>query len=240
LAADQPLLHIEDLHVYYGMSHVLHGTVLEIPLGQVTALVGRNGVGKTTLVNAVMGLIPVQAGSIQYRDTELTSLPATRRQRLGIALVPQGRRVFRSLTVDEHLELVPASKDNPFTRDWVFETFPRLAERRKSLASNLSGGEQSMLAIGRALTVNPRLLIMDEPTEGLAPLLVETVRQVVDQLREMRLTVLLVEQNLQFALDVAARVAIMHRGEIDHVHARQEIADVSVLGDLILSGGETR
>jgi branched-chain amino acid transport system ATP-binding protein len=240
LAADHSLLNIEDLHVYYGMSHVLHGTVLDIPPGRVTALVGRNGVGKTTLVNAVMGLIPAQSGSIQYRDTELTSLPATRRQRLGIALVPQGRRVFRSLTVDEHLELVSKSRDNPFTRDWVFETFPRLAERRKSLASNLSGGEQSMLAISRALTVNPKLLIMDEPTEGLAPLLVETVRQVVEQLREMQLTVLLVEQNLQFALDVADRIAIMHRGEIDHIYPRAEIPDVAALGDLILSGGGAR
>jgi ABC-type branched-subunit amino acid transport system ATPase component len=240
LAADQPLLHIEDLHVYYGMSHVLHGTTLDIPEGQVTALVGRNGVGKTTLVNAVMGLVATGSGSIRYRDVELTSLPATRRQGLGIALVPQGRRVFRSLTVDEHLGLVSTSKNNPFSRDWVFATFPRLAERRKSLASNLSGGEQSMLAIGRALTVNPQLLIMDEPTEGLAPLLVETVRQVVDQLRQMQLTVLLVEQNLHFALDVADRIAIMHRGQIEHIYARSEIPDVSALGDLILAGGEAR
>lgn len=238
--ADQTLLQIKDLHVYYGMSHVLHGTTITIPPGQVTALVGRNGVGKTTLVNAVMGLIPAESGSIRYRDGELTSLPATRRQGLGIALVPQGRRVFRSLTVDEHLNLVSSTKDNPFNRDWVYKTFPRLAERRKSLASTLSGGEQSMLAIGRALTVNPQLLIMDEPTEGLAPLLVETVRQVVEQLREMRLTVLLVEQNLQFALDVASDIALMHRGQIDHIYARVEIPDVSALGDLILSGGDAR
>jgi branched-chain amino acid transport system ATP-binding protein len=221
------------------MSHVLHGTTLDIPPGQVTALVGRNGVGKTTLVNATMGLIHAESGSIRYRGVELTSLPATRRQGLGIALVPQGRRVFRSLTVDEHLELVSTSKGNPFNREWTFATFPRLAERRKSLASNLSGGEQSMLAISRALTVNPQLLIMDEPTEGLAPLLVETVRQVVEQLREMQLTVLLVEQNLHFALEVADRIAIMHRGEIEHIYPRAEIADVAALGDMILVGRAT-
>lgn len=236
MVADQPLLSVEDLHVYYGMSHVLQGTTLDVLPGRVTALVGRNGVGKTTLVNAVMGLIPVEAGSMRYRHSELTTLPATRRRSLGIALAPQGRRVFRSLTVEEHLDLAPRSKDSAFTREWVFETFPRLAERRKSLASNLSGGEQSMLAIGRALTLSPQLLIMDEPAEGLAPLLVETVRHVVDQLRERQMTVLLVEQNLQFALDVASDIAVMHRGQIDHVYARVEIPDVSALGDLILSG----
>ncbi|CAN5753293.1 N/A [soil metagenome] len=234
MAADQPLLRVEDLHVYYGVSHVLQGTTLDVLPGQVTALVGRNGVGKTTLVNAIMGMIPVEAGTMRYRDTELAALSATRRKGQGIALVPQGRRVFRSLTVDEHLNLVSTAKDSIFTREWVYATFPRLAERRKSLASNLSGGEQSMLAIGRALTVNPQLLIMDEPAEGLAPLLVETVRQVVDQLREMKLTVLLVEQNLQFALDVASDIAVMHRGQIDHVYKRAEIADVSEIGDLIL------
>lgn len=236
MGTDTPLLTIDGLQVYYGMSHVLQGTNLAIPAGKVTALVGRNGVGKTTLVNAVMGLVPVAAGSIVYEGTNLAGLDATRRRSLGIALAPQGRRVFRSLTVDEHLDLVPRSPDNPYSRDWIYATFPRLAERRKSLASNLSGGEQSMLSIARALSVNPRLLIMDEPTEGLAPLLVETVREVVQNLIQKDLTILLVEQNLHFALAVANRVAIMHRGQIDHVYPRQEISDVETLGDLILSG----
>ncbi len=236
MGTDTPLLTVDGLQVYYGMSHVLQGTGFAIPAGQVTALVGRNGVGKTTLVNAIMGLVPVSSGSITYKGTELTSLNATRRRNLGIALAPQGRRVFRSLTVDEHLDLVPASSDNPYSRDWLYATFPRLAERRKSLASNLSGGEQSMLSIARALTVNPRLLIMDEPTEGLAPLLVETVREVVEHLIEQDLTILLVEQNLHFALAVADQIAIMHRGQIDHIYLRNEIPDVETLGDLILSG----
>jgi branched-chain amino acid transport system ATP-binding protein len=238
LAGDAPLLTIADLQVYYGMSHVLHGASLDVPRGQVTALVGRNGVGKTTLVNAIAGLVPVQSGVILLGDSDLTRLPATARRGLGVGLVPQGRRIFRNLTVEEHLELAPKSADNPFTRAWIYETFPRLRERRTSMASTLSGGEQSMLAISRALTIDPTLLIMDEPTEGLAPLLVETVRQVIERLRAQRLTVLLVEQNLQFALDVADRVAIMDRGSIEHLFARSEITDAAQLGDLIIAGGE--
>jgi branched-chain amino acid transport system ATP-binding protein len=230
------LLTVSDLQVYYGMSHVLHGAALDVPRGQVTALVGRNGVGKTTLVNAIAGLVPVQSGIMLLGDTDLTRLPASARRGLGVGLVPQGRRIFRNLTVEEHLELAPKSAGNPFDRAWIYETFPRLEERRTSMASNLSGGEQSMLAISRALTIGPRLLIMDEPTEGLAPLLVETVRQVIERLREQQLTVLLVEQNLHFALDVADRVAVMDRGSIEHLFARAEITDVAQLGDLILAG----
>ena len=237
MAAEPPLLTISDVQVFYGMSHVLHGATLSIPRGQVTALVGRNGVGKTTLVNAIAGLVPVQSGWIDLRGIELTRLPATARRGLGIGLVPQGRRIFRNLTVEEHLMLAPRSSNNPFTREWIYETFPRLYERRSSLASNLSGGEQSMLAIGRALSIGPRLLIMDEPTEGLAPLLVETVRQVLDRLREQEMTVLLVEQNLHFALDVADWVALMDRGEIQRRFARSEIIDVAQLGDMIISSG---
>ena len=236
MAGEPPLLTISDVHVSYGMSHVLHGATLDVPRGQVTALVGRNGVGKTTLVNAIAGLVPVQSGVMLLGDADLTRLPATARRGLGIGLVPQGRRIFRNLTVAEHLELAPRSASNPFSRDWIYRTFPRLEERRTSMASNLSGGEQSMLAISRALTIDPKLLIMDEPTEGLAPLLVETVRQVIERLRDQQLTVLLVEQNLHFALDVADRVAVMDRGSIEHLFARDEITDVAQLGDLIIAG----
>ncbi len=238
MAGESPLLTISDLQVYYGMSHVLHGTSLEVPRGQVTALVGRNGVGKTTLVNAIAGLVPVQSGTMDLQGADLTKLPVTARRGLGVGLVPQGRRIFRNLTVEEHLQLAPKSAGHPFTRAWIYETFPRLQERHNSMASNLSGGEQSMLAIGRALTIGPKLLIMDEPTEGLAPLLVETVRQVIERLREQELTVLLVEQNLQFALDVADRVAVMDRGSIEHLFERAEITDVAQLGDLIIAGSD--
>lgn len=235
---DRALLRVEKVHVFYGQSHVLHGASLDVEGGLVTVIAGRNGVGKTTLVNTIMGLVPAESGSIRFQGQELLRLPATARRGLGLALAPQGRRVFRSLTVDEHLGLVPTGSDSPFTRDWIFETFPRLAERRRSLARTLSGGEQSMLSIARALTANPRLLVMDEPTEGLAPLLVDTVRSVVEQLREMGLTVLLVEQNLRFAIDVADRIAIMHRGEFGQVFEREMLPDAAALSEMILTASE--
>lgn len=234
LAAEPAILRVSGLDVFYGASHVLHGTTLEAPRGGVTAIVGPNGVGKTTLVNAVMGLVPVAAGSIEVGGVELARQPATARRRYGVALVPQGRRVFRSLTVEEHLAVAADRGGGRFGRDWVFATFPRLAERRKSVARTLSGGEQSMLAIARALVTNPTLVLMDEPTEGLAPLLVEVVREVVGTICEAGVAVLLVEQNLGFALEVADRVAVMHRGAIDRVQPRADIADVDALGALVL------
>lgn len=235
MADDAVLLRISNVHAHYGLSHVLHGISLEIPDGSITAIAGRNGVGKTTLINTIMGLIPASSGSIQYRGVDLTHRPAHERQRLGLALVPQGRRTFRTLTVEEHLHLIPAAKQGRFTPDYLYGIFPRLKERRSSLARTLSGGEQSMLAIARALTANPRLLLMDEPTEGLAPLLVKTVRDVVLQLRELGITVLLVEQNLAFAHAVADRVAIMDRGQVIHLFERGEIPGVDELGRLMLA-----
>ena len=234
MAAERPVLRIEDLHAHYGVSHVLQGVTLDVPAGQVTAILGRNGVGKTTLINALMGLHPATGGHVTYEGADLLRRPATARRRLGIALVPQGRRVFRSLTVDEHLSLAGPGDDGLFTRDWIFETFPRLRERQRALARTLSGGEQSMLAIARALTANPRLLLMDEPTEGLAPLLVATVRAVIERIRELGLTVLLVEQNLGFALSVADRVAVMHRGKVEQTFERGAVPDVATLSDLML------
>ncbi len=234
MAVEPPILRISGVDAFYGASQVLHGAALDVPRGGVTAIVGPNGVGKTTLINAVMGLVPVAAGRIEVDGVDLTDLAATARRRHGLALVPQGRRVFRSLTVDEHLALGGPGSSGRFDRDWVFETFPRLEERRRSLARTLSGGEQSMLAIARALVTNPRLVLMDEPTEGLAPLLVETVRAVIDGIRSVGVTVLLVEQNLGFALAVADRVATMHRGAIDRVQPRSEIADIDELSAAVL------
>jgi branched-chain amino acid transport system ATP-binding protein len=234
LGPDRPILRVEDLHAHYGPSHVLHGFTLDLPPGQVTAIVGPNGVGKTTLINAIVGLVPATGGRIVYDGVDLTTLPASARRRFGIALVPQGRRVFRSLTVDEHLTLVGRSSADRFDRAWIFETFPRLSERRRALAGTLSGGEQSMLAIARALTIDPRLLLMDEPTEGLAPMLIETVSGVVRQLRDLELTIVLVEQRLGFALAVADRVAVMHRGTIERVEDRPALSDVASLSELIL------
>lgn len=234
MAVDPPILRIIGVDAFYGVSHVLHGTTIDVPRDGVTAIVGPNGVGKTTLINAVMGLVPVTHGAIEIDGFDLAGRPATIRRRHGLALVPQGRRVFRSLTVEEHLSLVGAAMAGPVNRDWVYTTFPRLAERRRSLARNLSGGEQSMLAIARALLTNPRVVLMDEPTEGLAPLLVERVREVIGAMQAMGTTVMLVEQNLVFALAVADRIATMHRGAIDQVRERSAIADLDELRAAVL------
>lgn len=231
-------LRIDGVHAGYGDVRVLRGLSLDVPAGAVTAIVGPNGVGKTTLIDTVMGLIPATAGRVLVGETNLLRLPATARREHGLALVPQGRRVFRSLTVEEHLALARAADEGPFGADWVYATFPRLAERRRALARTLSGGEQSMLAIARALVTAPRLLLMDEPTEGLAPLLVATVREVVGTVKAAGVTVLLVEQNLAFALAVADRVAVMRRGEIAGVWPRAEIAGVERLADLVLGVGQ--
>jgi len=227
---------MKGVHAHYGPSHVLQGVTLDVAAGKVTAIVGRNGVGKTTLMNTIMGLVPATAGSVLVGGQDLVRLPASYRKRLGLALVPQGRRLFRSLTVDEHLNLVPPGRESRFTREWILELFPRLAERRTALARTLSGGEQSMLSIARALITSPSILLMDEPTEGLAPLLIDNVRQAVATMRTMGLSILLVEQNLAFALSVADRVAVMKRGTIVRVYERDEIGDVAALSTLILAG----
>lgn len=237
MANERPLLLFKEIHSYYGSSHVLHGVSLDVPAGLITAVVGRNGVGKTTLINVGMGLVPVARGQLLLRGRDLTGMPPEARRELGLALVPQGRRVFRSLTVEEHLRLVKPARDAPFDLARIYETFPRLRERRTSAAVTLSGGEQSMLAIARALTTNPTILLMDEPTEGLAPLLVDTVRRIVEQLRASGLTVLLVEQNLAFARAVADRIAIMQRGAIDRIIPRHDMPDIEALSRFILEGG---
>lgn len=235
--SEQMALYIKDVHAHYGASHILHGVTIQVPAGQVTSIVGRNGVGKTTLINCIMGLIPATNGSVRLGSIELLQQPAYQRQRLGLAIVPQGRRVFPSLTVDEHLDLVKTKRESAFSREWIFSMFPRLKERHNAMARQLSGGEQSMLAIARALTTAPSILLMDEPTEGLAPLLVEGVGELVMKLRAVGLTVLLVEQNLAFALKVADRLAVMERGVIVRACGRDEIGDVEALSDLILAKG---
>ena len=214
-----PMLELRDLDVYYGRAHALQGVTLTLDSG-VTAIVGRNGMGKTTLCNAITGLVPA-SGSVRLRGQEILGLPTHRITRRGIGYVPQGRRVWPSLTVDETLRLA-AGRRGDIER--VYGMFPRLAERKGNGGAQLSGGEQQMLAIGRALLLRPRLLVMDEPTEGLAPVIVEQVVQALRQLaNEEEIAVLLVEQNIGVAIDVADRVAVMVNGRIAHELSAAEL-----------------
>ncbi|WPD18531.1 ABC transporter ATP-binding protein [Thermaerobacter composti] len=208
------LLRVEDVHTYYGESHVLHGVNLTVEGGQVTAIVGRNGVGKTTLIRSIMGMTPPRRGTIRLEGREIQRLPPHEIARAGVGLVPQGRRIFPSLTVMEHLRVASRAQPEGWTIDAIFELFPQLKNRVNHYGSQLSGGEQSMLSIARALVTNPRILLMDEPTEGLAPLVVEEVGRTVARLAGSGLTVLLVEQNLPLALKLAHKVYVMSKGVI--------------------------
>jgi branched-chain amino acid transport system ATP-binding protein len=205
------VLTVTDLHTYYGESHVLQGVSLDAAQGAVTAVLGRNGVGKTTLCRSLVGLTPARAGRIVFNGADITRLPPHRIHALGVSLVPQGRRIFPSLTVREHLAIA-AHGD----LDRVFSIFPRLAERASNRGNQLSGGEQQMLAIARALVARPLLLVLDEPTEGLAPVLVAEVAGVIRRLREEGASILLVEQNAAFTVRVADRAHVMSRGRIVH------------------------
>ncbi len=212
------MLELVDLHTYYGESHVLQGTTLRAQRGKVTSVLGRNGVGKTTLCRSLAGLTPARRGRIVLDGLDVTRLPAHRIADAGISLVPQGRRIFVSLTVHENLLIAarPATAGSGWNIDRVFALFPRLSERRHHGGNDLSGGEQQMLAIARALVANPLLIVMDEPTEGLAPALVAEVGRLIRQLREEGTTVLLVEQNAAFAVDVSDHTHVMHQGTIVH------------------------
>ena len=214
--AETPSLEIRGLHVYYGQSHALQGVDLALGHG-VLSVVGRNGMGKTTLCKAIMGLQPAAGGTIQFRGKPLTARAPAEIARLGIGYVPQGRRLWPSLSVDEHLRLV-ARSGGSWTTERIYTTFPRLAERRQNGGGQLSGGEQQMLAISRALLLNPRLLVMDEPTEGLAPVIVDQVAEMLVRLgEEGEIDVLVIEQNIGVATSVSEQVAIMVNGRINRV-----------------------
>ena len=216
------MLEVRDIHSYYGLAHVLQGVSLAVPAKTVVALLGRNGMGKTTLIRSIMGLSPpvVRSGSVVFRGEELRGKAANAIARKGLGLVPQGRRLFPSLTVQEHLTMVqrPPSGDGAGRVCWdlprIYELFPRLAERKNHRGGQLSGGERQMLAIARALMTNPDLLLMDEPSEGLAPLLVQRLREELTELKTSGLSILLVEQNVRLALAVADHVHIIERGRI--------------------------
>ena len=207
-------------------SHILQGISLAIERGEVVAVIGRNGVGKTTLVRSIIGLTPARSGRIAFKDKDITRLPAHRIARLGVGLVPQGRRIFASLSVKEHLQVTARNRGiGGWTLERMTALFPNLRERLGQTANKLSGGEQQMLAAGRALVGNPDLLLMDEPTEGLAPLMVRELGRLVENLKETGTSILLVEQQLAFVLRHADRIYILSKGQIVHHCRPAELVD---------------
>ena len=208
-----PILQVDDIHTYYGDAYVLQGLSLELGEGQILGLLGRNGVGKTTLVNSIVGFNRPRRGRIVFKGADITRLSSFETIRNGMGLVPQGRRVFASLTVEENLK-VARSEGGAWTLPRVYELFPRLEERRRQRAKTLSGGEQQMLAIARGLMTNPDCLIMDEPSEGLAPIVIQTVWQAVSKLKQQGLSILLVEQNAALALQLVDYVHVISKGRV--------------------------
>jgi branched-chain amino acid transport system ATP-binding protein len=208
-------LHLSDVHAFYGESHILHGVGFSLREGHVLALLGRNGAGKTTCISTIVGFLTPREGEIRLFGETIGGLNPERISRLGIGLVPQGRRVFPSLTVRENLVVAQqrqASTRQPWTVERIYELFPKLRERHAQFAGTLSGGEQQMLAIGRALMGNPRVLLLDEPSEGLAPLIVAEVGRTIRRLKEEGQSIVLVEQNRQLALEVADQAVILNTG----------------------------
>jgi branched-chain amino acid transport system ATP-binding protein len=218
-----PLLQIEALQAWYGESHVLHGATFNVRSGEVVTLLGRNGAGKTTTMKSIMGIVPQRTGSIQYDGHELVKLTSDRIARLGIAFCPEERGIFSSLSVKENLLLPPQVRPGGLSLDRVYEMFPNLRERLSSQGTKLSGGEQQMLAIGRILRTGARLLLLDEPTEGLAPVIIQQIGKTIGLLKEQGFTILLVEQNFRFASTVADRYYVMEHGRIIDQFANTEL-----------------
>ncbi len=208
------LLQVKDLHAWYGESHILHGMELEVREGEVVTLLGRNGAGKTTTMKSIMGMVARREGSIVFRGKQISKMPSNGIARLGIALCPEERGIFASLNVKENLLLPPQVAEGGMPLEQVFELFPNLKERLYSQGTKLSGGEQQMLAIGRILRTGARLLLLDEPTEGLAPVIVKHIGRIIARLKEQGFTILLVEQNFRFAQTVADRHYIVEHGRV--------------------------
>ncbi|MGQ9371929.1 ABC transporter ATP-binding protein [Azospirillum sp. A39] len=211
---DAVMLEVRGLHAWYGESHVLHGVDLTVPRGEVVTLLGRNGAGKTTTLRAVMGIVPRRQGTIRMEGTETVSLPPHRIARLGLGFVPEERGIFASLDVEENLMLPPRVRDGGMAVEEIYRLFPNLRERRRSQGTRLSGGEQQMLAIARILRTGAALLLLDEPTEGLAPVIVQQIGAVIRALKAKGFTILLVEQNFRFAATLADRHYVMEDGRI--------------------------
>jgi branched-chain amino acid transport system ATP-binding protein len=218
-----PLLDIKDLNAWYGESHILHGATFNVQAGEVVTLLGRNGAGKTTTMKSIMGIVGKRTGSVKFEGRELINLSSDTIARAGLAFCPEERGIFASLDVEENLMLPPQVRPGGLTREQIFELFPNLRERLKSQGTKLSGGEQQMLAIGRILRTGARLLLLDEPTEGLAPVIIQQIGNTIRKLKEQGFTILLVEQNFRFASTVADRYYIMEHGKIVEQFANAEL-----------------
>jgi branched-chain amino acid transport system ATP-binding protein len=224
----QPLVQVEDVHTYYGKSHILHGVSLQVGRGEVVGLLGRNGVGKSTTLKTIMGLVQPSQGKVALNGNAINGVPAHKLARLGIGYVPEDRRIFRLLTVMENLRTgldrhgVTEDKKHALL-DKVFTYFPVLAERRDQAGGTLSGGEQQMLAIARAMMLEPKIILLDEPTEGLMPRMVSQIRNIIDILHKEDVAILLVEQNVPLTLEASQRVYIMEKGQVRHHCAASEI-----------------
>jgi branched-chain amino acid transport system ATP-binding protein len=210
----RPLLAIENLQAWYGESHILHGVTFEVRAGEVVTLLGRNGAGKTTTLKSVMGMVGHRTGSVRFEDRELISRTSDAIARAGIAFCPEERGIFASLSVDENLDLPPQVRPGGLSRAEIFTLFPNISERLNSQGTKLSGGEQQMLAIARILRTGARFLLLDEPTEGLAPVIINQIGKTIRTLKERGFTILLVEQNFRFAATVADRYFVMEHGRV--------------------------
>ena len=230
----ESLLEVRDLHAWYGESHILHGVEFEIRRGEMATLLGRNGAGKTTTLKAIMGIVGRRRGSVRLEGRELIALPSNRIARLGLAFCPEERGIFASLTVEENLLLPPVVRAGGLGADAIYELFPNLRERLRAGGTTLSGGEQQMLAIGRILRTGARILLLDEPTEGLAPVIVQQIGGTLRRLKREGFTILLVEQNFRFAATVADRHYVMEHGRVvDMIPNAQLDANMTKLHDYL-------
>jgi branched-chain amino acid transport system ATP-binding protein len=230
----EPLLKVEGLQAWYGESHILHGVTFDVRAGEVVTLLGRNGAGKTTTLKSVMGIVGQRSGSVKFEGRELIGLSSNAIARAGIAFCPEERGIFASLDVEENLFLPPVVRDGGLSVDKIFELFPNLKERLHSQGTKLSGGEQQMLAIGRILRTGARLLLLDEPTEGLAPVIIQQIGRTIRTLKEQGFTILLVEQNFRFASTVADRYYVMEHGRVVEQFANSELdANLEKLHDYL-------
>lgn len=228
------MLEVRDIHTFYGESHVLWGVSLFVKEGEVVALLGRNGMGKSTTLKSIIGLTPPRSGRILYREQEISRKSPFQIARLGLGYVPEDRRIFSDLTVRENLEVAARARDGgPFGLDRIFELFPILAERERQRGGSLSGGEQQMLAIARALMVNPQVLLLDEPSEGLSPLIVKTLGEQISRLKAMGMTILLAEMNVKFALKLSDRACVLEKGQVRFEGTMKALEENPEIHDLL-------